>query len=197
MHHRHRKQSHLQMRQRLEIAITSLVLVITISLSFCSKSFAAEVSIPPTQSFSNLEAKQSYSYSDAEKLAMAQVVYAEANGESLRGQTAVAAVILNRFFGNDPYYMHDSILNLINQPGQFAKCSLSRDTILKLSPGCIEAVELAILGYDPTAEIFEHGALFYGADWKHGVYGQTSIHQRSSDGATLMVIDRQAYRIVF
>ena len=197
MHHRHRKQSHLPMRQRLGIAITSLFLVITISLSFSSKSFAAEADCSPTQAISNLEAKQSYVYSEEEKLAMAQVVYAEANAESLRGQMAVAAVILNRFFGDDPYYRHDSILNLIRQPGQFARSSLSRDTIKKLSPGCIEAVELAIMGYDPTAEIFENGALFYGADWKHGVYGQTSIHQRSSDGATLMVIDRQAYRIVF
>ncbi len=83
---------------------------------------------------------------------MAHVVYAEARGEPLNGEVAVAAVILNRL--HDPKFPH-SIPGIIYQPGAFTSVS---DGQINLQPNqqSMNAVMDAVQGWDPS-----HGALYY------------------------------------
>ena len=93
-----------------------------------------------------------YELTPREKELLTKLVYAEAGGEPLEGQIAVAAVVLNRV--RSPKFP-DTVWDVIHQPGQFTPVETG------LLPGtargsAIEAVERAILGEDPTG-----GALFF------------------------------------
>ncbi|MBE3577128.1 MAG: cell wall hydrolase [Limnochordales bacterium] len=83
---------------------------------------------------------------------LARAVYAEARGEPLEGQVAVAAVILNR--RDDPRFP-DRIADIIYQPGAFEAVA---DGQINLKPdaNAYRAVALALKGWDPT-----NGALYY------------------------------------
>lgn len=83
---------------------------------------------------------------------LARVVHAEARGESLEGQVAVAAVILNR--RDDPRFPH-RIADIIYEPGAFEAVA---DGQINLEPDATayRAVALALSGWDPTG-----GALYY------------------------------------
>lgn len=83
---------------------------------------------------------------------LARAVYAEARGESLEGQVAVAAVILNR--RDDPRFP-DRIANIIYEPGAFEAVT---DGQINLRPDetAYRAVALALKGWDPS-----NGALYY------------------------------------
>ena len=142
----------------------------------------------PTVSMSYVELKTAYDYSEEELLAMYQTVQAEAGGESIKGKTAVAAVILNRFFGDNAFHNKDSIVSIIKSPNQFSSTNYSLEWFEENNPEVIEAVNYAIQGYDPTAELYpDEGALFFYADWNNGEYGQTIVVGKA------IVIDRQAY----
>ena len=92
---------------------------------------------------------------------IAKLVWAEARGEEYEGKVAVAAVVLNRYFSTDPIFDRDSILDIIEQSGQFASIADVTDGKLKNVPDCIRAVEDACRGWDPTREVFEEGALYF------------------------------------
>ena len=80
-----------------------------------------------------------YGFSQEEKNLMAKVVMAEAGTEPFEGKIAVAAVILNRYFG----WQSSSIEELIYAPNQFAIADAISDEV-------VEAVEMACQGYDPV-----------------------------------------------
>lgn len=112
-------------------------------------------------SISAYEPKGHYVYDVTleEKLLMAKVVYVESRGEPYEGQVAVAAVILNRrevggYFGS-------SITSVINTRNQFANYSWVTEEMLAECPTCMNAVEDAVKGWDPTRVAFEDGALFF------------------------------------
>lgn len=120
--------------------------------------------VEPTPQISANGAGEAYYYniSSEDKLYIAKMVYAESRGEPLEGKVAVAAVALNRYVSNDPFFENDSIYSVITQSGQFASISWITEEDLASYPDCMEAVELACKGWDPTREAFpETGALFF------------------------------------
>lgn len=87
-----------------------------------------------------------------EKDVLIRLVYAEANGESLEGQIAVAAVVLNRV--QSPRFPN-TVWDVMHQPGQFTPVE-GNNLPSVVSDSCIEAVNRALRGEDPTG-----GALFF------------------------------------
>jgi len=116
-----------------------------------------------TPQISAYEAGEIYFYEVAEnyKVLMARVVYAESRGEIFEGKVAVAAVILNRFVSDDPFFNKTSIESIIMQSGQFADISWVTDEHIAEIPECMEAVEAACKGWDPTRKMFEDGAKYF------------------------------------
>lgn len=90
--------------------------------------------------------------SAAEKLLLARLIHAESRGESMEGQVAVAAVVLNRV--KSPLFP-GGIAEVIYQPGQFTPVELG---VLPVIPNasCHEAAARALAGEDPT-----NGALYF------------------------------------
>ncbi|NLY30428.1 MAG: hypothetical protein GX047_07330 [Firmicutes bacterium] len=83
---------------------------------------------------------------------MAQLIYAEGRGESLEGQVAIGAVLLNRL--RDSRFPN-SVVGVIYEPGAF--CTV-RDGQINLTPDAkaLKAARLAAAGWDPTG-----GALYF------------------------------------
>ncbi len=102
-----------------------------------------------------------YNFSEEDKLYMAKVVYAEARGEIYEGQVAVAAVIINRYYSDVRYFDRTSIKSIVTQKNQFAKIDSVTDEKLAKCPNCMDAVEDACKGWDPTRAVFENGALYF------------------------------------
>lgn len=102
-----------------------------------------------------------YILSEEDMIYIAKVVWAEARGECYEGKVAVAAVVLNRYFSNDPCFDRTSILAIIKQEAQFASISNVTMGDLENVPDCMKAVEDACKGWDPTREVFEKGALYF------------------------------------
>lgn len=88
---------------------------------------------------------------------LARLIHAEARGESLTGQVAVGAVVMNRVADRR---FPDTIGEVIYQPRQF--CPVSRGTLPRV-PGesSREAARRALEGEDPTggATYFYHSQL--------------------------------------
>lgn len=102
-----------------------------------------------------------YNLSDEEKVYIAKVVYAESRGECFEGQVAVAATVLNRYTSDDRRFCRDSIYSVITQSGQYASiCGVTLEKLDKV-PSCMEAVEAACKGWDPTRVVFSDGAKFF------------------------------------
>ena len=83
---------------------------------------------------------------------LAQVIHAEGRGESLQGQVAIGAVLLNRVRdGRFP----NSLASVVYEPGAF--CTVT-DGQIYLTPDAtaLEAARLAASGWDPTG-----GALYF------------------------------------
>ncbi|MHB1127667.1 MAG: cell wall hydrolase [Bacillota bacterium] len=87
---------------------------------------------------------------------LARIISAEARGESLEGQIAVAAVVLNR--AENPQFPN-TIKGVIfqNAGGNYQFSPVADGTIFRRPvPSAYRAAEMAITGYDPT-----RGALFF------------------------------------
>lgn len=102
-----------------------------------------------------------YNISASDKKYIEKLIYKEARGESYKGKVAVAAVVLNRFFSEDPRFDRESIYSVITQSGAFADISDVTQDMLDTVPDLKDAVEDACRGWDPTREMFENGALFF------------------------------------
>ena len=103
-----------------------------------------------------------YHVSNADKMLIARVVFAEAGAECFEGKVAVAAVVLNRYFHGDGMgFDRRSIHSVITQKSQFADISLVTSSKIAEAPSCMEAVEAACKGWDPTRKVFEKGAMFF------------------------------------
>ena len=50
---------------------------------------------------------------------------------------------------------------MVTQSWQFADISIVTDEMLGNYPSCMEAVEQACLGWDPTRKLFENGACYF------------------------------------
>ena len=134
-----------------------------------------------------------YNVSEEDKVLMAKLVWKEARGEPLKGKVAVAAVILNRYcYGEDRDFKRESIESVITQPGQFASIKNVTMADLDLVPECMEAVEAACKGWDPTRECFSQGALYFYAHDSVSGY-QKEIRQ----GLKIMVIQNHSFHFNF
>ena len=102
-----------------------------------------------------------YKVTYQEKILMAKLVYVEARGECFEGKVAVAAVALNRKYSGRTEFNRNSIESVITQPGAFASISGVTQEMLDSVPECMEAVEAALKGWDPTRKLFEEGACFF------------------------------------
>lgn len=133
-----------------------------------------------------------YILSEEDMIYIAKLVWMEARGECYEGMVAVAAVVLNRYFSDDPIFYRDSILDTLTQPTQFASISSVTQWDLDNVPDCLRAVEDACKGWDPTRAVFEEGALyFYNPD---GVFGyQAEIRQNIK----IMEIGNHAFHFDF
>ncbi len=91
-------------------------------------------------------------HTSEEQLLLARIIHSEARGESIEGQIAVGAVVVNRV--TSPLFP-DTIRDVIYQPGQFTP--IERDN-LPHTPvaSALEAASRALAGEDPTG-----GALFF------------------------------------
>lgn len=83
---------------------------------------------------------------------MAKLVYAEARGESYKGQVAVAAVVLNRVKSSQ---FPNTISGVIYQSGAFS-CVSNGSINNTPDSSCIRAALDAMNGWDPTG-----GCLYY------------------------------------
>lgn len=102
-----------------------------------------------------------YHISEEDKTTIAKVVWAEARGECFEGKVAVAAVVLNRYYSGISYFDTESILAVATQPYQFASIENVTNEKLEQYPDCIQAVEAACKGWDPTRVMFSEGALYF------------------------------------
>src|SRR5690554_5378358 len=84
---------------------------------------------------------------------LAQVIYAEARGESFDGKVAVGAVILNRVADSRwPDTVHAVVHQQVNGRAQFAVAD-------RTNPECVEAAEAALAGENPVDD-----AVYFYAD---------------------------------
>ncbi|NLK07966.1 MAG: hypothetical protein GX316_04610 [Firmicutes bacterium] len=92
------------------------------------------------------------SVSEGDIWLLAQVIHAEGRGESLQGQIAIGAVLLNRV--RDSRFPN-SLAGVVYEPGAF--CTVA-DGQIYLTPDAraLEAARQAANGYDPTG-----GALYF------------------------------------
>jgi spore germination cell wall hydrolase CwlJ-like protein len=98
---------------------------------------------------------------DAEQHCLATAVYFEANGEPLRGQLAVAQVILNRIHSGR---FASSVCGVVRQPGQFSFVRRGHlPTAPRASAGWRKAVAVARLALEGTSERPAANALFFHA----------------------------------
>ena len=97
-------------------------------------------------------ASSSTSYVSSDHRLLAKLVYAEARGESYKGQVAVAAVVLNRVSSSS---FPNTVSGVIYQSGAFS-CVSNGSINNTPDSSCIRAALDALNGWDPTG-----GCLYY------------------------------------
>ena len=107
--------------------------------------------------------KMQNDFSENEKIAMGKTVYIEARGECEEGRIAIVSVILNRLKTRSAEYGAENgeVMEVITYPGAFAYPRDMTDEFFINCPEyeiCMEAVEKALSGEDPTREHFPEGA---------------------------------------
>lgn len=103
---------------------------------------------------------------DTEFLDFCMITFAESGAESVEGQIAVAAVIINR---QEDTAFPDTFYGVINQPNQFSPVQNGKiyseiDSYEELPDKTIEAVERALQGEDPTEQLLREEAIRLGLD---------------------------------
>lgn len=101
---------------------------------------------------SSATAASATAYLSADHRLLAKLVYAEARGESYKGQVAVAAVVLNRVSSAD---FPGTISGVIYQSNAFT-CVNNGSINNTPDSSCIRAAREALNGWDPTG-----GCLYY------------------------------------
>ena len=125
-----------------------------------------------------------YELSEEDKILIAKVVWKESRGECFEGQVAVAAVVLNRYYYGDGHpFDRKSIETVVTQPSQFANIANVTMEDLQAAPLCMEAVEAACKGWDPTRIQFSQGAFFF-----YAPKGVTGRQAEMREGIEVLVI---------
>ena len=103
-------------------------------------------------SSSSTAASSSTSYVSSDHRLLSKLVYAEARGETYKGQVAVAAVVLNRVSSAS---FPNTVSGVIYQSGAFS-CVSNGSINATPDASCIRAALDALNGWDPTG-----GCLYY------------------------------------
>ncbi len=115
-----------------------------------------------------------YEYTDDELNMLAQLIYGEARGESLKGKIAVGNVVMNRVLSRG--YPGDTIEAVITAPGQFTGYSSS----IKPDSACIFAAREVFdkeVWVIPQNVYFFHSDQTSGEDWgSHNFYTEIGNH---------------------
>jgi len=121
-------------------------------------------------------ASSASSYVSADHRLLSKLVYAEARGESYKGQVAVAAVVLNRVASAS---FPNTVSGVIYQSGAFS--SVSNGSInCTPSSSCIRAALDALNGWDPTGGcLYFYNAKTAEDDWIFTRTVQTVIGNHS------------------
>ena len=108
---------------------------------------------------------------DIEQDCLASAVYFEARGEPLKGQLAVADVVLNRV--RSPKYP-DSICEVVEQPWQFSFVNATGriPEADRSSEAWLNAVAIARIAQAGTARAVESDVLWYHADYVSPSWGR-------------------------
>ena len=105
-----------------------------------------------SSSSASTTASSSTNYVSSDHRLLAKMVYAEARGESYKGQVAVAAVVLNRVASSS---FPNTVSGVIYQSGAFS-CVSNGSINNTPDSSCIRAALDALNGWDPTG-----GCLYY------------------------------------
>ena len=138
-------------KRRKQLQRTRIALAIVVAICAILMISLILVLLPPKSSSGDGK------ISPEEKELLAKLVWVEAGTESFECQVAIAAVVLNRYNSDIPYFDTESITSVIRQKYQFAPV----DDIDFVNRTAMEAVEAAINGWDPTREAFPEGALYF------------------------------------
>ncbi|MPM80545.1 hypothetical protein SDC9_127592 [bioreactor metagenome] len=117
-----------------------------------------------------------YAYTEDELYMLAQLIYGEARGESLKGKIAVANVVMNRVLSRG--YPGHTIKTVITAPGQFTGYSSST----KPNAACISAARQVLdeeVWVIPQNVYFFHSnkGLAEGESWgTHRYYARIGVH---------------------
>ena len=115
-------------------------------------STAAAMGVTLSGASSATAASSSTGYVSSDHRLLAKLVYAEARGESYKGQVAVAAVVLNRVSSSS---FPNTVSGVIYQSGAFS-CVSNGSINNTPDSSCIRAALDALNGWDPTG-----GCLYY------------------------------------
>ena len=113
---------------------------------------ALGVTLSGSSASSSSASSASTSYVSSDHRLLARLVYAEARGESYKGQVAVAAVVLNRVSSAS---FPNTVSGVIYQSGAFS-CVSNGSINCTPDDSCIRAALDALNGWDPTG-----GCLYY------------------------------------
>lgn len=113
---------------------------------------AAALGVTLSSSASSTSASSSATIVSADHRLLSKLVYAEARGESYKGQVAVAAVVLNRVASSS---FPNTISGVIYQSNAFS-CVSNGSINNTPNSSCIRAALDALNGWDPTG-----GCLYY------------------------------------
>lgn len=140
-----------------------------------------------------------YHVTEEEKLLIAKMVYAEARGECFEGKVAVAAVLLNRWVTDDPIFAGKSIEVLIKASGQFANIEWITESHLAQVPECMQAVEAALKGWDPTRKAEENGNVLFpnGAKYFYAPATISAEQMELREGVPTLYIGNHAFHDTF
>lgn len=118
----------------------------------------------------------SSSYVSSDHRLLARLVYAEARGESYKGQVAVAAVVLNRVASAS---FPNTVSGVVYQSGAFS-CVSNGSINCTPDDSCIRAALDALNGWDPTGGcLYYYNAKTAADDWIFSRTVQTVIGNHS------------------
>ena len=113
------------------------------------------VFVPPTEAIAPnkvVQYKEVINLSQAERNLLARLVYAEGRGESLEGQIAIAAVVINRMQSS---HFPDDLQEVVYQKNAFS-CIQDGQLSSQADDTAHQAVQAAVNGQDPSK-----GSLYY------------------------------------
>ncbi|HEX8644699.1 MAG TPA: cell wall hydrolase [Allosphingosinicella sp.] len=163
------------------IAVATFGCALAIGTGISAPAPGLAASISPAAAFSGpleqqVAAAARVETDDAEQDCLASAVYFEARGEGLKGQLAVADVVLNRV-RSERY--PDTVCEVVEQPWQFSFVNATGriPEADRSSPAWTKAVAIARIAQTGTARAVDSNVLWYHADYVSPSWGRRLARQ--------------------